>query len=53
MAKQTKNGISGKTVSSWINDLDITKTWIETETGSQRGSGSHTNVIKNVLQSLL
>ena len=46
MAKQTKNGISAKTVNGWINDLDITKTWIETETDSQRGSDGHPNVIK-------
>ena len=46
MAKQTKNGISARTVRGWINDLDITKTWIETETDSQRGSDGHPNVIK-------
>ena len=36
MAKQTKKGISERTVRGWINDLDITKTWIETETNGQR-----------------
>jgi len=36
MAKQTKNGISAKTV----------KTWTETETDSQRGSDGYPNVIK-------
>ena len=46
MAKQTKNGISARTVRGWINDLDITKTWIETETDSQRESDGHPNVIK-------
>lgn len=46
MAKQTKNGISARTVRGWINDLDITKTWIETETDSHRGSDGHPNVIK-------
>jgi len=37
MAKQTKNGIiSERTVRGRINDLDITKTWIETEPNGQR-----------------
>jgi len=32
MARTSKTGISMRTVKGWINDLDVTKTWIETVT---------------------
>jgi len=36
MAKQTKKGISERTLRGCINDLDINKTWFETDTNGQR-----------------
>jgi len=44
MAKQRKKGISEKTMRGWINDLDTTKTWIETETNGQRTAQRHRRV---------
>jgi len=43
---KTKNGISERIARGWINDLDITKTFIEIETDGQRGSDGYPNVIK-------
>jgi len=34
MAKQS---ISARTLKGWINDMDVTKSWTETETDGQRG----------------
>jgi hypothetical protein len=35
-----------RTVNGWINDLDITKTWIETESDSKRGLDGQLIVMK-------
>ena len=42
MAKQS---ISARTVNGWINDMDVTKSWTETEMDGQRGPDGYPNVI--------
>jgi len=43
MAKQN---ISARAVNGWINDMDVTKSWIETEMDGQRGPDDYPSVIK-------
>ena len=43
MAKQS---ISARAVNGWINDMDVTKSWTETEMDGQRGPDGYPSVIK-------
>jgi len=41
-----KLSISARTANGWINDMDVTKSWIETEMDGHRGPGGYLSVIE-------